>query len=376
MKYRCVLPHAEIRDASFSFLNIDKINLLQKIHSHFSPSLMKMQPYVCRRHVMTRKIRINLVIIAIGTLCLHGCDDLRREPVHSLASYGFRPDTPLAARTAGPPAVLLDYLKKLDRSPEYEPYLPGVKELEAVSQALSKLPPLHREVMRSRLVGMYFIKNFRGSGLTDWVVDAENNVYAIMVFNASVFSKSISALLTEREQTCFIPDDPSYEVSIDCGTRYGAFMYILLHESTHLVDYVKNITPFTDPQVKKYLRIRPTETNITRDIWKEYDVPRSSFIFTHRVVFYGFASPGLKISEAERVYSELSGSPFISLYGSQSWAEDLAELATFYHLSRTLNQPYVIRVAKSGKNLLTLYPLNAPEVKKRLPMIQKYFYSN
>lgn len=323
---------------------------------------------------MTRKIRINLVIIAIGTICLHGCDDLRREPVHSFASYRFRPDSPLAARTAEPPAVLLDYLKKLDKCPEYEPYLPGKKELETVSQALSKLPPLHREVMRSRLIGIYFIKNFRGSGLTDWVVDPENNVYAIMVFNASIFSKSISALLTEREQTCFIPDDPSYEVSIDCGTRDGAVTYILLHESTHLVDYVKNITPYTDPQVKKYLRIRTTDTDITRDVWDGYDTPRATFMFTHRVFFYGFSTPRLKISEAERVYSELSGSPFISLYGSQSWAEDLAELATFYHLSRILKQPYTIRVSKSGKNLMTLYPLNAPEVKKRLPMIQKYFY--
>ncbi len=324
---------------------------------------------------MKRTVLIQLIVIAIGAVCLCGCDDgVRRESSRVLESYGFNPGTLLAARVAAPPPFLLEYLKKLDNAPEYEPYLPGPGEMASIRQAMSDLPPRHRKLMKGRLIGIYFIKNFKGSGLTEWVVDRDDRVYAVMVFNPSVLGKGISALLTEKERTCFRPDDPSYEITIDCGSKYSGFLYILLHEATHLVDYIEPVTPYTDRQYKRHFRITTAGNDFTRNVWNDYDVPKRRYLFTGKVAFYGLSAPQLNLSSAAAVYAELSGSPFVSLYGSLSWAEDLSELAAFYHLSRVLKQPYTIAVARGGKKILSIYPLNAPEVKKRLPLL-KIFYS-
>ena len=40
--------------------------------------------------------------------------------------------------------------------------------------------------------------------------------------------------------------------------------------------------------------------------------------------------------DARPLYDALVNSPFASLYGSQNWAEDTADLVTFYHLTQVL----------------------------------------
>ena len=324
---------------------------------------------------MNRATMIHLILIAIMTVFLYGCDDsIRRESARVFESYGFNADTPLTARIGEPPAFLLTYLKKLDNSPDYEPYLPERGEMESIHSALNDLPLRQKKLMKYRLIGMYFIKNFKGSGLTEWVVDRENRVYAVMVFNAAVLKKNMSELLTEKERTCFGIDDTSMAITINCGTTYSAFMYILLHESTHLVDYVEPVTPYADRQFNGYFRIKTSSTDFTKSVWNDYDVPKRKYLFSDKVAFYGFTKPQLRVSEAVSVYTDLSRSPYVSLYGSLSWAEDLAELMAFYHISRILKQPYTISITRGGKNLLSIYPLNAPEVKKRLPLL-KIFYA-
>jgi hypothetical protein len=150
-------------------------------------------------------------------------------------------------------------------------------------------------------------------------------------------------------------------------------MYILLHESTHLVDYIENITPYTEPEYKKFLKIKSSETDFTKSVWKDYDIPRQKFPFTKKITFYGFNKPQLHLSESVGVYTSLTGSPFVSLYGSLSWAEDLAELTTYYHMTRILNQPFIISVMRDRKKILSIYPLNSPAVKKRLALLKKFY---
>ena len=57
-------------------------------------------------------------------------------------------------------------------------------------------------------------------------------------------------------------------------------------------------------------------------------------------------------SEALPLYKGLAGSGFVSLYGARSWAEDLAELATFALLTGSLGQPYRILVQSPDRKYL------------------------
>ena len=186
---------------------------------------------------------------------------------------------------AAPPPVVLNYLMKLDNRTDYEPYAPGGNEMKIIESAVASLPPKHTEVLKKRLIGIYFIRNFFGNGLADWVVDPHNTVYTILVFNAGVFSRNLTELLTEKEKTCFLADDPEYDIHIDCGKKYNGFHYILVHEATHAVDYVINMTPYADREYRDHLKISASETEFTKSIWIGYDSPRVRYSFSTAGVF-------------------------------------------------------------------------------------------
>ena len=168
-------------------------------------------------------------------------------------------------------------------------------------------------------------------------------------------------------------DDAFTEIRVDCGKTIPGFYYILLHESAHAVDYVLNITPFVDEEYKKHLNIKKTKTEFTKNCWAGYNIPKGRFMFAKRVSFYGMDKQKLKASEAVAVYKDLARSPFASLYGSMSWAEDLAELVTFYHIAHTLKQPYAIHVVHKKKKIFSVYPMEAAAVIERLPLLETFY---
>ena len=323
---------------------------------------------------MKNRLIIITSLIIIGFALDSGCTaKIRHEPAHLFESYRFDENSSLISRVTIPPIFMLNYLKKLDNKPDYYPYLPNSNEMKIVEDALNLLPPLNQRILKKKLIGIYFIRNFLGNGLTDWVVDSQNTVYTIVVVNSGVFTKNLSDLLTIKEKTCFQTDDQEYEIYFDCGKKFNGFNYILLHESTHAVDYIKNFTPYADVQYKNYMHIGISETEFTKTIWKGYDASCGDYTFSKRVVFYGFSKPKLRMSEAAEVYTELSHSPFVSLYGSLSWAEDLAELVTFYHITHVLNQPYAITITRKGEKILSVHPMESPEVRTRLPLLQIFY---
>jgi len=295
------------------------------------------------------------------------------DKIHRLDSYRFDKNSSFISRVSMPPPLVLDYLKKLDSRSDYEPYLPGKREKHAMEKGFALLPELNREVLEKRLIGVYFIKNFTGNGLCEWVMDRDGRVFVFLVFNPSSLKKTISGLLTEKEKTCFINDDSSIRIDVDCGTKYPGFYYILLHESTHAVDYVLNITPYVDESYRRYAKKEKSETEFTEDYWRGYSASKAHFIFSNRVSFYHIGKPDLKISEAVAVYEDLARSPFVSLYGSMSWAEDLAEMVAFYHITSILKEPFGVYVFRKKEKIFAIYPMAGPSVIKRFPLLKKFY---
>lgn len=309
-----------------------------------------------------------LLLCTSGTACGH-----RPEPIHRFEHYRFNSLAPISARVSLPPDIVLHYLRDLDGRPDYSGYVPAGDSIRALEKAISLLPPLCRSLLNRRLLGIYFIPGFMGSGLTEWVVDDNGEVYAFMVLNKSVLESGISELLTAKEKTSFINDDPDLSIRINAGNQYSGLLYILLHESIHLVDYVNNITPFVDISINDFQNRKITSTPFTRNIWETYNAPRVKHSFTGRVSFYGIKKPKLLLSESLSIYRELSSSPFVSLYGSQSWAEDLSELATFYHITEILKQPYEIQVVKNSRIIQSVRPMESPAVRRRFSLLESLY---
>ncbi len=67
-----------------------------------------------------------------------------------------------------------------------------------------------------------------------------------ITFRAGMLHETISEWATKKENKLFDRAENSvYTVSIEAGTL-DAFIYVLLHEATHVVDAVLKITPHPD----------------------------------------------------------------------------------------------------------------------------------
>lgn len=307
-----------------------------------------------------RKIRqVSLTLLAAG-LCaaLAGCpgkqspklsQDLPYEAT-KLSFYGADLSLPLESRLGLMPGRVLELYRRMDGRADYAAYMPTAGEKALFMEYLRLMPPAVERLFRERCAGLYFVTNFTGNGITSWALDEKGKMYFTMALNPAAFTRSLSETLTERESSCFIPEE-GWEVAVDAGTEYKGLAYSVFHEASHAVDYIIGITPLVDPGVPEASRVKGRLKAEFETIWAEHDRPRPEYDYKlrDRLTFYGFGGgPRIAFRNAARVYDGLRGSPFISLYGSRSWAEDFAELTAFHLITKKLRQPYSISVFRGG----------------------------
>ncbi|MBN2439793.1 MAG: hypothetical protein JXJ04_00550, partial [Spirochaetales bacterium] len=242
------------------------------------------------------------------------------------------------------------------------------------AEYLDKLPELHKKVLNRRLVGIYFIENFMGSGMADFVLDENDTIYCNLFINPGTLKTDITEWMTFRENTCFSPGDPDLSIVQDCGKEYTGLMYILLHETSHIVDYVCSVTPYIDAAIKEIKHKPDVSTGFTQGVWEKYDTPEKAYDFNGRseISFYGFkGGPKISKNEAEAFYTRCGNTPFVSLYGASNWAEDWAESVTWYYFTGILHQPYEIQIYKAQELIMVMTPMDREKVKMRIPVIEE-----
>ncbi len=296
-----------------------------------------------------------------------------KYPSKHFRNYSFNDRSSLISRVKKAPPMVIAFMKDLDGR-DYTAYVPDKEDMKVIARSLKELPPLTKRVMKKSLIGIYFINNLWGSGFADWVINREKKIYTYLIFNPTVLKKGLSKMITDKEETCFIRNDRRFRVELDCGRGSSGFFYILLHESGHVVDYIVGISPSVEPDMVKIKGKNHGSGLFTEGIWKDYKKAAGNYRFMKRVTFYGFSKgPKINISEAADIYRELSGSPFVSLYSTLNWAEDVVELMTFYHITEKMKRPFVINVYKDNKPVYRLEPMKNPLVRKRLSGL-KIFY--
>jgi len=310
---------------------------------------------------------------------LEHIEKVLKNPEKQFSSYKFDPESGLISRVKKPPGCFLKYLRELDNK-NYTVYNPSQEELHIIEDAFNDIPPLIKKVLKEKLIEVCFISDFLGSGLTDWIVDEKGNMYCVIVFNPVTLKMNMSEWLSFKEKTCFINNSEEFSINVDGGSEYSAFLGILLHEAAHVVDYIMNFTPYVEysiyalslKQGKKIKYDKP----FVKNIWIGINLPLINYNFPLRneITFYGLKKgPKINISLAAMLYRQISGTPFISLYGSMSWTEDLAEFIAFYHLTRKLKQPYVISVLKNNTVIYSYEPLMNHKVIERFDFMKKFY---
>lgn len=287
--------------------------------------------------------------------------------------YGFDPKKPLIDRVADAPDFVLNYLRKMDGRPDYAPHDFSREESALVQNEMELLPPGYKAILQQRLLGLYFVDNFSGSGYTEFVLDRQGRVFSFMAINSEVLAANLSDWLTRKENSAFSQDTDLLKITVDCGPKASALAWILLHEATHAVDYAENFTPYVEPALWELLGKPKRASGFTDGIWDGYDVPQAAigWPYTGKVRFYGMGKgSGLLLSEAGEIYAALAKTPFASLYATQNWAEDLADYMAFFHITRTRGLPYTVRVVRGLKTEFEYRPfenINSPCRKRRAP---------
>jgi hypothetical protein len=318
-----------------------------------------------------------IIFVCVG-LVYAGCvttpslrEQLDALPVKQLSFYNFDPATPISDRVTDAPQELLDLYSDMDGAP-LRAYQPTAAEREQINEVFERLPVRHRAVLEERLIGVYCVEGFAGSGMADYVLGPGDELYAVLILHPRVFAMSGADLVSFRAGTAFRVEDSDVQLSMDLSAEVSGLAYIVLHESTHIVDYVERHTPYVEPAMLELFGRSSRDTSFTDEVWSEYWVPGPSvdFSFQPDLQFYGLGDrPKLANTQMDQVYEALAHTPFASLYGSTSWAEDFAEFVTFYYLVHGLGAHYSIDVMRGGVTVLTYPPMDSLIVAQRAALI-------
>ncbi|WP_026629046.1 hypothetical protein [Dyadobacter alkalitolerans] len=239
---------------------------------------------------------------------------------------------------------------------------------EKVRNAFATLPPLHQRILKQHLHSISFMDNMPNTALTSPVDSTAGPKMFNITFRATLLDENISEWATWKENSCFTPAaDSSYKVRVEAG-KMDAIIYVLLHEATHVVDAVMNMTPHPG---EANAVVEPTQ--FTKDIWRLMDVPADPYVDSLLEQTRFRNGKPISITQAPEVYAKLSKTPFPSLYAMAAWSEDIAELATIYHLTTKLRSPFYIVVTKNNKELAKFEPMKNVLVRQRLGQLAAFY---
>jgi hypothetical protein len=289
--------------------------------------------------------------------------DPRALPHKRAAAYGDVARAlarPVPERIGPAPELFLDYLRRMDRNPAYAAYEPTRAELELFADYYGLLPPKLARAMGQKVVGIYFISNLAGGGLSEYVYDEAGSLLVVMAFNPAILKTSLSDWIAYRDSSPYAEDGKGIELRSTCSGSFMGLAHTLTHEAAHVYDYAELVTPFVEPNLAP-----PATTaagkDFTRGVWEGYAKPIPAYAIPGRdmVAPYGLG-PKLPLSAALGHYRALARTPFTSLYGSGSWAEDFAEAAAWEWLGKKLGLRYQVTLTEGGRETLRFSPGATP----------------
>jgi hypothetical protein len=321
-------------------------------------------------------VRLASVIIA-GFLVIVSvrpapADDGQSAPQRdeTVRRHGLDPASPLESRVKDTPEAVL---KMFEEAGEAAPTAHALTTAERrkLSAGFAALPPLHRRILGERLRGVSFLDGMPNTALTSTVNPDEPYRLFHITIRAGILRENVSEWMTWKERTCYEVASSPLCVSVEAG-ELDAIIYVLLHEATHIVDSCLQITPAVRSSDQP-ARERPAG-GFTENVWSEPTTPtvRNRDPLLERIRFRA-GGQILAIGQAESVYRALRRTPFVSLYGSSNWFDDLAEYVALYHLTEVLKQPYRIVIRRQGEEIFVYEPMKSDIVRGRAGQMKRFY---
>ena len=274
---------------------------------------------------------------------------------------------PLAQRIGPAPPELIDLLRldTIAQSIPSKPHAPTLTPefISEVTSAFDELPQAVKNLLTTKLLGIYFIEDIGGTGFTDMVFDANGNpVAGFVVLDPSVLIKQkANDWATWKENTPFMPG-PDFRLTAEIetasqNTRKNAIQYILLHELAHVISIggtihpMWNIAPKDVPSLSPYSFFqlswsRSKDGNSYESLF-DADFPQRK-----NIVYYFGAR--LAAGQMLHIYESLERTNFVTLYGATRPGDDFAEAFVTYVHTVLMKRPFAVRLYR-GKTEVKVF---------------------
>jgi hypothetical protein len=272
-------------------------------------------------------------------------------------------DLPLTGRVQAVPDDFLQSIIAFDKSigirnTDYKARVPAAEETAIFAEYLKLLPERYQVTFSNKLLAVYFIDNFAGAGLTDWLIDKHGDFYYYMILNSALLTESLDGWLTYRENSFFAEGSP-FSIKVRTGTEYKALLYGFLHEGGHIVDIEYRVTPYIDPLHRKITGQESEVSAFTRGVWAGQKTPVARYNFNNRdrLNVYGIFDrervPGV---EMQTMFLQLHKTPFVSFYAGTAWYEDFADFITYHHIVRNLGGSISVELYEGARVIKKFSP--------------------
>lgn len=269
-------------------------------------------------------------------------------------SQGVVAAGPLIDRVGQPSEQVMSAFKDAGMK-DVRPHVLTDAERIKVQASLDSLPRLNKDALTKHLQQLAFVDGIPGEG-TGLTSPAASKGQFDITLRASIIDEPLSTFLTTKERRIFTDDGSGATVTVS-GTRTNALTYVLLHESTHVLDEACGITA-------------AFPNSFDNNIWKsarELTATMNSSLATKTYFRGGTRIP---LERATDLYKSLSETPFVSLYATASAKEDFAELVAWRELRRQHGTTLIISVRSPSRSTVTeWHPLTFQAVRRRFAQV-------
>ena len=313
------------------------------------------------------------VLIAILAFFFLTCNIHQRNninPFQKIENYNGNVNLSIEKKLLNTPSKIIDFLNDLDNIDFYSSYELDNSEKQLFISYFEFLPNKFKKIIEAKVIGIYFINNFKGGGMTESVFDNNGNMYMVLFFNPEILKQNITQWIYFRDISAFNFYDRGLAIEININENYYGLIHTLFHEASHIYDFYNYVTPYTEPFLQNEKTKFPTE--FVKNIWKNYNEPIEKYNFINREKIYSY-DLGERIDGnfAIGIYESLKNTPFTSIYGSKTWAEDFAESFTWYYLKKFYGIKYITTLLDNEEPLLTYDPNENELVKARYKILEE-----
>ncbi|RPJ04993.1 MAG: hypothetical protein EHM28_12995, partial [Spirochaetaceae bacterium] len=155
-----------------------------------------------------------------------GLENILRFPAKHAENYSFDLTSDLSSRVKIAPDFLINYLEIGDSTDRYDKYTLSVEDALLVEIYLTAIPAKFQDMMKQKCIGLFFVKDFMGGGMTDFVFDKSGNMYVYMILNPAILKTPLSEWIWYRDTSTFRMEE-KYKISNSLGREYMGLIHTL-----------------------------------------------------------------------------------------------------------------------------------------------------